>query len=129
MKNLLLATLLLFSINGFAYNWEKITETEEGHSLYVDVDTIKKHNGLVYFWSLNDLLEPFGNSLGNSNSVISKYKVDCGEEKVTALAITFYSESMGNGRIVREETPNFSSYPKPNSVGYRFIKFICDNVR
>ena len=52
MKVFLLTTLLLFSINGFAFNWEEVAEDPKGDSYYVDVDKIKKHNGLVYYWRL-----------------------------------------------------------------------------
>ena len=126
MKTILFSILILFSINGFAYNWEKITETEEGHSLYVDVDTIKKHNGLVYFWMLVDRLEP--TTIG-VNSSISKFKVDCVIEKLTRINSTFYSQSMGRGKIITESTPENIQYPKPNSVGYVVMKFACKNAR
>jgi len=49
MKKLLLLTLLCFSINGFAFNWQKVAENTSGNSFYVDIDNIKKHNGLVYY--------------------------------------------------------------------------------
>ena len=78
MKKLLLLTLLCFSINGFAFNWVKVAENTLGNSNYVDVDNIKKHNGLVYYWKLVDLLEPLESG---TNSTISKYKIDFEEEK------------------------------------------------
>ena len=53
MKKLLLLTLLCFSINGFAFNWKKVIETSRGDS-YIDIDNIKKRNGLVYYWRLDD---------------------------------------------------------------------------
>ena len=56
MKIILLTTLLLFSVNGFAQNWEFVVQSEDGPSYYVDVDNIKKHNGLVYYWRLVDHL-------------------------------------------------------------------------
>ena len=78
MKKLLLLTLLCFSINGFAFNWKKVAEgVKSGSFYYVDVNNIKKHNGLVNFWSLIDLLEPYANG---TNSFIDKYKVDCAKE-------------------------------------------------
>tara|TARA_A100001015_G_C14928334_1_gene687428 strand:+ start:293 stop:499 length:207 start_codon:yes stop_codon:yes gene_type:complete len=68
MKVVLLTTLLLFSINGFAFNWKEVTTNRSGDTYYVDVSNIKKHNGLVYYWQLDDFLEP---SYGDS-SVIGK---------------------------------------------------------
>ena len=103
MKTILFSILILFSINGFAHNWKKVTESQNGTSYYVDVDNVKKHNGLVYYWRLDDLLEPVdGGSLGNVNSSINKYKINCLEEKQTYLNVTYYSQSMGKGRIVFE---------------------------
>ena len=91
MKTILFSILLLFSINGFAFNWKEVAENSDGDSFYVDVDNIKKHNGLVYFWMLTDLIEPFQSG---TNSYIDKNKVDCIEEKRTWLSSTSYSQSI-----------------------------------
>ena len=127
MKFIFFATLLLFSINGFAFNWKKVTEGfNNGHSFYVDIENIKKHNGLVYYWMLVDRLEP--TTIG-VNSSISKFKVDCVIEKLTRINSTFYSQSMGRGKIITETTPNKILYPKPNTVTYTVMKFACNNAR
>ena len=125
MKTILFSILILFSINGFAFNWKKVGENTNGSSYYVDVDNIKKHNGLIYYWELSDYLKP----VDGTNSVIAKIKVDCGEEKQTYLNGTFYSQSMGKGRIVFENSPNDIQYPKPKSVGYVVMKFVCDRAK
>ena len=130
MKKLLLLTLLCFSINGFAFNWKKVADSTDGGSYYVDVDNIKKRNGLVYYWTLGDFFEPLrGGPLGDANSSIDKYKVDCVEEKQTLLNATFYSQPMGEGKIVQDSTHNKIIYPKPNSNGYFAMKFACDNAK
>ena len=125
MKTILFSILILFSINGFAFNWLKIGENIDRNSFYVDVDNIKKHNELVYYWRLVDYIQ----SSTPANSAISKYKVDCVEEKQTQLNATFYSQSMGKGRILFEDTPNEILYPKPKTVGYTAMKFACKNAR
>ena len=116
MKVILFTTLLLFSINGFAFKWKKVVENSLGTTYYVDIDNIKKHNGLVYYWSLVDLLEPIRGNSGDSYSNISKWKVDCGEEKETSVSITFYSQSMGKGRILYEE-----NHPKKKLDSFSYI--------
>ena len=126
MKNILFSILILFSINGFAFNWGWIADGVDGDSFYVDVDNIKKHNGLVYYWVLVDLLEPFKGRFGNVNSSIGKFKVDCGEEKRTWLNETYYSQSMGRGKIIIETTYNEIYYPTPKEDGYAVMKFVCD---
>ena len=130
MKKLLLTSLLCFCVSAYAVNWKKVTEGfNHGHSYYVDIDNIKKHNGLVYYWELVDYLEP----IGNVNSTIYKWKVDCGEEKLTWLSETTYSQSMGKGRIVGDVSGEIKfkkiHYPKPESVGYEVMKFACDNAK
>ena len=64
MKTIIFSILLLFSINGFAFNWKKLAENRNGDS-YIDVDNIKKHNGLVYYWMLGDFFEPFKDQFKN----------------------------------------------------------------
>ena len=127
MKKLLLLTLLCFSINGFAYNWKKVGESRWG-DWYVDVDSIKKRNGFVYYWTLIDYFEPIEK---NINSGITKFKVDCVEEKLTFLNATTYTQSMGKGRIVYEDNysftlPSFALSPKNDTYQ---MKFACDNAK
>ena len=47
MKITLFSIILLFSINGFAVNWKKLSENESVSTFYVDVENIKKDNGFV----------------------------------------------------------------------------------
>ena len=129
MKVILFTTLLLFSINGFAFNWKKVVANSIGDSYYVDINSIKKSNGLVYYWELGDYLEPITGSLDNASSSISKYKVDCGEEKRTWLNDTYYSQSKGRERIVEDNSNNIIDYPKPKEVRYTLMKFACNNAR
>ena len=125
MKVIFFTTLLLFSINGFAFNWKKFSENRNG-DLYLDIDNIKNRNRHVYYCIMGDLLEPLE---GVANSAIVKYKTDCGEEKQTLMNVTFYSQSMGKGTNVDEQTPNRILYPKPKSVKYVVMKFACDNAK
>jgi len=123
MKTILFSILILFSINGFAFNWKKVTESGSGNSYYVDVDNIKKHNRLIYYFRLDDYLEWSSDGI---NSKISKIKVNCLEEKQTFMDVTSYSRQMGRGRILVEHTPNVIQYPKPDEVGHTVMKFICN---
>jgi len=126
MKTILFSILILFSINGFAFNWKMIGENTIGSSFYVDIDNIKKRNGLVYYWTLDDYLEPPDVRF---NSIISKFKVNCVEEKQTWLNGTYYSQSMGRRKIIVEDNSDETQYPKPNSVGYIVMKSVCNYVK
>ena len=72
MKTILFSILILFSINGFAFNWKKVTDGNNGNSYYVDVDNIKKKNGLLYYSRLEDFLKPKNGNF----SFIRKFEVD-----------------------------------------------------
>tara|TARA_Y100001938_G_scaffold127859_1_gene181113 strand:- start:53 stop:442 length:390 start_codon:yes stop_codon:yes gene_type:complete len=129
MKKLLLLTLLCFSINGFAVNWKKLFE-DKFKDTYVDIDNIKKRNGLVYYWSLVDTLEPVVDSYGRvTYSNISKVKVDCVEEKLTMLNMIFYSQSMGKGKIVQDAPQTKTFYPIPGTSPYVHMKYACKNAK
>ena len=52
----------------------------------------------VYYSNLIDFLEP----KQKNYSVVSKFKVDCGEEQMSWLSTTYFSQQMGKGEI----TPN-----------------------
>ena len=93
MKITLFSIILLFSINGFASSWKKLSENESGSTFYVDVKNIKKDNGFVYYWILIDYLK--STEIG-THSDISEYKVNCVDEKQTWLSNTFYSQPMAN---------------------------------
>jgi len=95
MKITLFSIILLFSINGFAANWKKLSENKSGSSFYVDVENIKKNNGFVYYWILIDYLK--STKIG-TYSDISEYKVNCVDEKQTWLSNTFYSQPMAKGK-------------------------------
>ena len=122
MKKLLLFALLGFSINGFSVDWKKVIVDRSGDSYYVDVDNIKKQNGLLYYSRLEDYLRP----RNGDYSFIRKFKVDCTKGKRTWLGDTFYNQPMGRGQITREINPKKVSYPKPNSIGFIVMKFSCD---
>lgn len=72
---------------------------------------------------MHDYLEP---KYRGTNSSISKWKVDCREEKRTWLNSTDYSQSMGRGTIIFELSPNIINYPKPTSINYVVMKFVCN---
>ena len=129
MKKLLLTALLCFCVNAYAVNWKLITKKSNGVSLYADVDNIKKHNGLVYFWFLADDLVSFKIGGDNAYSLILKYKANCGEGKLTQMSATAYSQAMGKGRIVFESTDNPIRYPTPNTPAYSAMELVCDNAK
>ena len=121
MKTTLFFLLILFSINGFAVNWKKVAENAVGN-YYVDFDNIENHNGIIYYSDLVNFIEPFE---GNS-SAISKYKVDCEDQKQTWLTLTTYSQPMGKGIINSKTSPNETIYPKSKTIYLFLINNLCN---
>ena len=122
MKTLIFSTLLLITINGFAFNWKKFYENPMGES-YVDIDNISKRNNVVYYSRLFDYLQtsPIG-----VNSSISNFSVDCISEKITWISSIYYSKQMGKGDVVKKGTFNKRLYPRPDTVDYETMKFVCN---
>ena len=125
MKKLLLTYLLCFCLNAYAFNWKKVIVDRSGDSYYVDVDNLKKRNGLLYYSRLEDYREP----KNGDYSFIRKFKVDCLDGKRIWLSDTYYSRPMGKGKITGEIYPKEISYPKPNSIGYVVMRFACDYAK
>ena len=121
MKGIFFTTLLLFSINGFSYNWKKVAENDIGN-YYIDFDSIKNKNRRVYYTDLVDFIEPFRGDY----SAISRYAIDCKNENQKWLSLTTFSKSMGTGEINNQSNPNRVIFPQSNTIYFFIIKNVCN---
>ena len=121
MKGIFFTTLLLFSINGFPYNWKKVAENDIGN-YYIDFDSIKNKNSRVYYTDLVDFIEPFRGDY----SAISRYAIDCKNENQKWLSLTTFSKSMGKGDINKQSNPNQVIFPQSNTIYFFIIKNLCN---
>ena len=121
MKKIIVILLLSYSISGFAIKWEKITEGHDGNSIYIDLDSIEKKENRVYYSNLIDFLEPNKNSY----SVVSKFKVDCGEEQMSWLSTTYFSQPMGKGEITAKSTVKQIRLPQTDNLARAEFLFVC----
>jgi len=118
----LLFTTLVFSSPTYA-GWMEIIKGN-GITFYVDFDTIKKHDGYVYYWELGDYLKP--NEFGDLSAKVYR-EVDCKLFRFKVLGDSYYTEPMGRG------TPSASSNTSdeewsdvtPNSAAYSVLKKVC----
>ena len=122
MKKLLLTALLCFCLNAYAFNWKKVIVDRSGDSYYVDVDNLKKRNGLLYYSRLEDYLEP----KNGDYSFIRKFKVDCSDGKRIWISDTYYSRPMGKGKIIKKRTSNKTLFPRPDTIEYITMKYACN---
>ena len=121
MKKVIVTILLTYSIIGFSAKWEKITQGYDGNSIYIDLDSIEKKENRVYYSNLIDFLE----SNKNSYSVVSKFKVDCGEEQMSWLSTTYFSQPMGKGEIISKSTVKQIRLPQTDTIARAELFFVC----
>ena len=127
-SKLMIMRCLIFFIMCFdvsstlAANWQKVYENPMGNS-YVDVDTLNKRNNVVYYSRLFDYFQtsPIG-----VNSSVSEFSVDCISEKITWLSSKYFNQRMGRGEIVKKGNFNRRMYPRPDTVDYITMKFVCN---
>ncbi|MAF81652.1 MAG: hypothetical protein CMK52_01910 [Proteobacteria bacterium] len=121
MKIPLIFLLMILPIYGFAANWKKVAENDIG-TYYIDFDSIKNQNGVVYYTDLVDFVEPFKGEY----SAINRYAVDCKNENQKWLSFTTFSKSMGKGDVNKKSNPNETIFPKSNTIYFFIIKNVCN---
>ena len=121
MKQFIFIFLLCFSINGFSVMWQKVTEGNSGDIIYIDTDNIETDENRIYYYSLIDFFKPNKESY----SAVSKYKVDCGEEQISWLSTTYYSQPMGKGKIISKSTVNQIRLPQTEPIARAELLFVC----
>ena len=112
MKKLLILTIFLSSLimSSVAYaKWTEVSKNVSGDTYYVDFERIKKHDGKVYFWRLNDYLKP---TKYGDISVKIYDEAECGRFRYRSLSATFYKGPMASEyeeyypEIVTSSPPN-----------------------
>jgi hypothetical protein len=98
MKKLLLAILLtIFSTSTLA-EWTQVGETAGGEfSINVNLKSIRKKKGIVKMWVLKDYKAPQNNDATPYLSSANQVEYNCNNETTQILAITSFSENLGNG--------------------------------
>jgi hypothetical protein len=129
MKHQTLILTLFFStmFASPAYaDWEKISSSTEGAVFYVDFDKIRKNGGYVYFWSLQDLLEP---SPQGDLSFQSYFQGDCELFRYRSLNNISHKQPMGGGRgdSTKPTNPEWE-YPPPNSIIDTTLTEVCSKA-
>ncbi|MDA9689732.1 hypothetical protein N9V13_04905 [Betaproteobacteria bacterium] len=131
MRSFFLFTIFSLSFTTYANEWKEFGKDANGHIHYVDIGNIEKADGIIYYWSLVDFMET--TTLGTRSNV-SKYKVDCADQKQTWLSYAYFSESMGKGKKITSSVPVWNHYGStlneirsltPNSIEYRLMMFVC----
>ena len=126
-KQLLIFSVLLstttFSSLSFG-EWIKSAESEDG-SFYINFSDIREADGYVYWWQLNDLIDPNKGTL----SATTYHQTDCGWFRTKYLRGKRYEANMAEGIAEREydyENPKWI-YPAGHLQG-KLVQDVCDYV-
>ena len=123
-KLLILLFSMLISVNSYG-EWTFFFENSSS-TYYIEKDTIKKHNGYIYWWELGDRSKPTESGVMSTKA----YKQgDCGVNRYKGLSYIFYQQPMGRGTQEVENGPYDWIYPDPDSGGAIFLNFVCDYVK
>jgi len=124
MKKLTISLFsILISINSFG-EWTRVTQNKENHTQwYIDIDTVNKNTGYVYYWALGDTIKPINDSL----SAALYTELDCGLKRDRVLSIVTYKESMGEQKIdeLVYDSPKWR-YHQPATVYYVMSNYVCN---
>ena len=131
MKKFTLLATLLFSVmfpSASYAEWQELGKMQRNQTtVYLDFERIRKVDGHVYYWALNDYLKPTKNG-----DLLSKLYVegDCKIFRARSLSWSYYKEPMGRGtgQVTTPKTPEWVYY-EPNSMGEKILNAICDHVK
>lgn len=118
MRYLNLIFLVFISSNALSASW-----IEVGDAIYVDVNSIKKDKGLVFYSSLENMT-----TMG-LNSVVVTHEANCAKRQVKELNILYYGQPMGQGELVEKKTLNNIKSIEPNTKKYYAMKFACQKAK
>jgi hypothetical protein len=102
-----------------------VSRNVDGNEYYVEIDTVKKHDGYVYFWYLDDYLQPSDYGI---MSIQMYVQGDCGANRNKDLTVLFYKKSMGKGEYESYTPPDVWQYPRPGSSFETVLGYVCDYV-
>ena len=89
----------------------------------MDFERIRKVDGYVYYWRLNDYLKPL--KYGVLSDKIYQ-QGDCKLFRYKSLSYSFHKEPMGRGTGDNYSPKNPEwKYPSPNSVNENILKSVC----
>jgi hypothetical protein len=124
-------TILLFSIlisfNSYG-EWTKLSKSQDGTAHYIDKDSINVVGKHVYYWILDDQIEP---SKVGGMSTAWYNKGECGINRVKLLSGKSYKQKMGKGKV--NDSHTFSDpewdYPAPRTTVKRQLDWVCNYVK
>tara|TARA_B100000989_G_C19370214_1_gene397036 strand:- start:159 stop:554 length:396 start_codon:yes stop_codon:yes gene_type:complete len=129
MKFFFLISICFFTSFPCFAKWKKIIENKN-FSEFVEIDNVKKKNGIIYLWTLKNFVTE-QKDLERSLKFYSRY--DCKKIKYEVLSIISYKRQMGKGRdfYYKKNVKDYSDnsnwiYPNVDGEAYKLMKIICN---
>jgi hypothetical protein len=118
-------TMLLFSVLISFNSYGEWTELGNGTDHYIDEDTIKEHNGYVYYWMLGNHSLP---STGYESAKLY-LQGDCGVVRLKILSMIAFTQSLANGNKEEQGGSDAWIYPTPSSRFLNSLNYACNYVK
>jgi hypothetical protein len=96
---------------------------ENGNSLYVDLDNLKKIDGFVFYSELIDFKEAIYGAL----SKINKFKTNCLEQERATVSYASYTGQMGKYLVINEGKMDKLRFSDGSTS--KTMKFVCNSVK
>ena len=115
--------IFLFALSSVCRaDWKKITDAENV-KIYLNFKEIRKSDGIIYFWQLNDYSEPLRKKISSIKIYI---KVDCKKNKFNPLIFSYHFEQMGLGKPeIKKNKKTKWILPKSKSKQKSILKAAC----
>ena len=129
-KNLFTWTLttFIFLLNiNLKADRKKITQSSNGQSFYVDMETIIESKGFVYFWELIDYKKE--DEYGDKSAKIY-IEADCTNYKFKWIKLSYHKDAMAGDDVKVQSPSNIVSdwqFPNKNSTSMIVLDFVCKN--
>ena len=123
---ILLIISKLFLVEAKA-EWTKVTESNNGQTFYVDLQTIHEKEGQIFFWELIDY--KFQDEYGDLSAKIF-IQGDCSKLRFKWLKLSYHKDSMGRDMVVDQKPSKLVSqwqYPKTHTTSMKVLDFVCKN--
>ena len=124
MSKIVIIILYLIVSSHANAEWTYFIKSEGGTKVYIDYDRISKNNGFIYFWRLDNLLEPLAS---NTMSIIGYQKVNCDSpRKFMILQLRGTDQHFGEGNSISSWSPTKGwEYPPPESIMEILLDEVC----
>jgi hypothetical protein len=124
--SLFFTLLALWSAPAYA-GWVEIGTSNNGATVYVDPDTIRRKGDLVKMWYLHDFKTTQTVLKKSYLSSRSQDEYDCTEDRHRALASTSFSGNMGSGKVRSSYSIKGKWEPvPPGTITQSLWKVACD---